>query len=73
MTWRTDRVRHTRRILSPFVKVQGEAGEMKVVARIIHWFHWLIVRTSKGARSEQVKGGISTLQLRAFAKAITRK
>lgn len=60
------------RLFESFVRVQGEAGKMKVVNPYHpHWFHWLIVRTSKGTRREQVKGGnIYALQLRAFAKAI---
>ncbi len=60
------------RLFQSFVKVQGEAGEMKVVNPYHpHWFHWMTVRTAQGTRREHVKGeNIYALQLRAFAKAI---
>lgn len=60
------------RLFDSFVKVRGEKGEMKVIGPFQpHWFHWMILRTSKGTRHEHIKGGNSyALQLRAFANAV---
>jgi len=60
------------KLFESFVKVQGEAGGMKVFNPYHpHWFHWMTVRTSKGTRRERIKGeNIYALQLRAFADAI---
>jgi len=60
------------KLFSSFVKIQGDAGEMKVINPYHpHWFHWMTVRTSKDTQRGQVTGeNVYVLQLRAFAKAI---
>jgi len=60
------------RLFDSFLHVKGDSGEMKVVGPFQpHWFHLMMIRTSKGRRWEHVKGGNSyVLQLRNFAKAI---
>jgi len=60
------------KLFESFIKVQGDAGEMKVINPFHpHWFHWMTVRTSKGTWRGYIKGeNIYALQLRAFAKAV---
>jgi predicted dehydrogenase len=60
------------RLFDSFLHVKGDAGEMKVLGPFQpHWFHLMMVRTSKGTHRERVKGGnIYALQLRNFVKAI---
>lgn len=59
-------------LLRSEVKVQGEAGELRVINPYHpHWFHRLTVRGRQGKRSEHVRGhNIYADQLRAFVKAI---
>ena len=61
------------KLLETFVRVKGEAGEMKAVNPFHpHWFNWMTIHTAKGTRREHVKGeNIYALQLRAFVKAIS--
>jgi len=60
------------KLFDSFVKIQGDAGEMKVLNPYHpHWFHWMMLRTSKGTQRGQITGdNVYALQLRAFAKAI---
>jgi len=60
------------RLFDSFLHVKGDAGEIKILGSFQpHWFHLMMVRTSKGTRREHVKGENSyVLQLRNFAKAI---
>ena len=60
------------RLFASFLKVQGDAGELKVINPYHpHWFHWMTLRTSKGTWRGRVKGdNVYDLQLRAFASAI---
>lgn len=62
------------RLFNSFVRIQGDAGEMKVINPYHpHWFHWMTIRTSKGTQRGRVDGGnVYVLQLRAFAKAIQK-
>jgi predicted dehydrogenase len=55
-----------------FVRVQGEAGELRVFNPFHpHWFHGLQVRGRNGTRRERIAGeNIYVYQLRAFARAI---
>jgi predicted dehydrogenase len=64
-------------LLSPalfrsFVRVRGEAGELRVLNPYHpHWFNRLEVRNQNGVRRERVGGGnIYICQLRAFVRAI---
>jgi predicted dehydrogenase len=64
-------------LLSPnlfksFVRIEGHLGKLHVINPYHpHWFHWLTVKGSMGARRQHVRGeNIYALQLRAFAQAI---
>jgi len=59
-------------IFRSFVRVQGNAGEMRVLNPYHpHWFHQLTLRNGRTTRREHVAGeNVYVSQLRAFIKAV---
>ena len=60
------------KLFRSLLKVEGETGRLRVLSPFQpHIFHWLTIQTTKGNRSERVRGENSyALQLRAFLNAI---